>query len=255
MKELVDVNKDNYFENTGHMSVSKFKKFLKCQVDGLQEFNGSSTALLVGSFVDAHVEGTLEQFKLDHPELISTRGVSKGKLKAEFKEAEEICDFIDNNKVLQQFLSGEKQQIFTGEISGVPFKIMMDNYDKGIAINDLKCMRGITDRSGKYYDFITQWRYDIQGACYQEIVRQVTGEQLPFFICVVTKETPINSAVIQIPQPILDLALEEVTENIEKFYDVWVGDEEPVGCGTCKSCISARKETPIMSMYDLQGGY
>lgn len=245
------VHKDNYFDDTGHLSVSKFKKFLKCEVDGLTEFGEPTSSMLVGSYVDSYVEGTLDEFKLDHPEIISTRGATKGQLKAEFKQAEEICKYIDNDMIIQQFLSGEKQVIMTGVISNIPFKIMMDSFSKGVAINDLKIMRSITDRQGDYYDFISQWGYQYQGACYQEVVRQVTGEKLPFYIVAVTKENPINSAIINIPQEILDLALLEVEKNIERFYNIWNGLKQPIGCGKCPSCIKNRRETPIISMNDI----
>ena len=43
------------------------------------------------------------------------------------------------------------------------------------------------------------------------------------FIAVVTKETPINSAVVNIPQYVMDRALYRVTENIQRFYDVKMG--------------------------------
>ena len=251
---LMEVAKDNYFDNTGHFSVSKYKKFLRCELDGLSDYGNPSIPMLVGSYVDSYVEGTLEQFKLDHPEIISTRGKTKGQLKSEFKQAEEICEFIDNDKLLTQFLSGEKQKIFTGEINEVPFKIMMDSYSKGIAISDLKIMRSITDRSGDYYDFISAWGYDTQLACYQEIVRQNTGEQLPVFICALTKEYPINSAIINIPQSILDIAYYDVVSNINRYYDIWSGLEVPVGCGKCKTCISSRNSTPIISLDDIQIG-
>lgn len=253
--KLNSITKDNYFSNTGHLSVSKFKKFLKCEVDGLLEYGEPTPSMLVGSYVDSYVEGTLEKFELDHPEIISSRGKTKGQLKSEFKQAEEICEYIDNDKTIQQFLSGDKQIIMTGEISNIPFKIMMDSYSKGIAINDLKCMRSITDRQGNYYDFISQWGYHYQGACYQEIVRQVTGEQLPFYIVAVTKEYPINSAIINIPQEILDSALLEIEDKIERFYNIWTGVEQAKGCNKCSSCISMRSSTPIISMLDIiQGG-
>jgi hypothetical protein len=147
-------------------------------------------------------------------------------------------------------MSGEKQTIMTGEIAGVPFKIKIDSYSPHIAINDLKVMRTVTNSQGEFYDFITPWGYDIQLACYQEIVRQNTGEQLPCFICAVTKESPINSVIVNIPQNVLDRARYVVEEDIKHYYDVKTGKVEPVGCGKCKSCISLRKETPIISMAD-----
>lgn len=253
MSNVIDVTKDNYFDDTGHMSNSKFKRFLQCESLGLIPFGEPSEAMLIGSYVDSYVEGTLEEFVENHPEIISSRGPTKGQLKAGFKKAEEICDYIDNNPTLQDFLGGEKQTIMTGEISTVPYKIMMDSYSPGIAINDLKIMRSVTDRSGNYYDFITQWRYDIQGAIYQEIVYQNTGERLPFYICAITKESPINSVIVEIDQQTLDTALDEVIYWSEWFYDIWNGLEVPNGCGRCSVCISNRINTPIITLEELQG--
>lgn len=250
----IGVHKENYFEDTGHFSVSKYKSFQRCEVGGMVGFGSPTTAMEVGSYVDSYVEGTLDKFIEDNPQIISSRGATKGKLKSEFKQAEEICRFIDNDKTIQQFLSGEKQVIMTGEIEEVPFKIMMDSYSKGIAISDLKVMASITDRQGNYYDFISSWGYDIQLACYQEIVFQNIGERLPTYIVVVTKESPINSAIVHIPQHILDQSLLGVKENINHYYNVWKNLEPVSGCGKCRYCISNRMSTPIISMETLQGG-
>ena len=241
-----------YFGDKEFMSVSSWKRFNKCEVSATTEYTlPKSTALMVGSYVDRFVEGTLDKFKEEHPEIISSRGATKGELKSEFIQADEICKYISENKRLQQFLSGEKQTVMTGEISGVPFKIKIDSYSKGIAINDLKCMRSVTNSNGEYTDFITPWGYDIQMACYQEIVRQNTGEILPTFICAVTKETQINSVIVNIPQQFLDRSLYLVQSTIEHYYDVKTGKKEAVGCGTCNCCISKRVDTPIISLADL----
>lgn len=252
---MVNLTADNYFEDTHFMSVSSYKLYKKCEKLGLQGFKSEpSKDMLIGSYVDAFVEGTLEKFKEGHPDIISSRGATKGELKAEFKQADEICDFISKDPVFSKFMSGDKQVVMTGEIGGVPFKIKMDSYSKGIAINDLKVMRTVTDRFGNFYDFITPWGYDIQLACYQEIVRQNTGEQLPCFICAVTKENPINSVIVNIPQNILNIALYGVESNVEHFYRIKTGLELPNGCGTCSVCVAERKKTPIISLGDIIGG-
>ena len=251
----MDVTQQNYYEDTGHMSVSAFKKFMKCEVDGLKGFTGeSSIPMLVGSYVDSYVEGTLEQFKEEHPEIIAKTGKTKGELKSDFKQADEICSYIDNNNLIQQFLSGDKQTIMTGVIGGVPFKSKMDSYLKGTLIADLKIMRTVTDSNGNFYDFVTKWGYDIQLACYQEIVYQNTGERLPCYIVAITKESPINSVIIKIPQNILDRALYLVESNIERIWEVKQGKTEAVGCGICSSCIEARTETPIISLDTIMEG-
>jgi hypothetical protein len=214
-------------------------------------FETPSDDQLIGLYVDAWVGGSLDKFKEEHPEIISTRGATKGQLKAGFKKADEIIEYMKHNPTIMQFLQDEKQVVMTGEIEGVPTKIMIDNYSKGIAIVDLKIMRTITDRAGQYIDFISQWGYQYQGAIYQEIVYQNTGERLPFFIVAVTKETPINSVIVEIPQEILDTSLETVKSTIARYYDIWKGKEQANGCGICPTCISKRVDTPLISMYDL----
>lgn len=253
MLNPIELNTDDkYFADTHHMSVSKYKQFARCELQGMKEFGQPTEAMKVGSYVDSYISGTLEQFIEDNPDIISSRGATKGQLKVGFRKAEEICRFIDNDRVIQQFLSGDKQTVVTGEIEGIPFRAKLDIYSKGIAINDLKIMASITDRQGNYYDFITTWGYHLQGAVYQELIYQNTGERLPFFIVVVTKEDVINSAIIQIDQNTLDLALEEVKENVVHYYNIWKGLETINGCGKCRDCISSRLVTPIISLDDLQ---
>ena len=248
------LTKDNYFEDNYYMSTSKWKRFNECEEKGLAPYPPPSDDMLIGSYVDAWVEGTLDQFKQDHPEIISSRGKTKGQLKAGFKQADEIIEYMKSRDTIMQFLSDEKQRIMVGEIEGVPTKIMMDNYSKGIAINDLKIMRSITNRQGDYIDFVSMWGYDYQGAIYQEIVRQNTGETLPFFLIAITKEEPINSAIINIPQEILDTALETVKSSISRYYSIMKGELQAEGCGKCSVCIQKRKDVPIISFYDLIEG-
>lgn len=243
---------EKYFADTKYMTNSKIKRFMECEIKGLEPFGKPSEAMKIGSYVDSYVSGTLEQFRKDNPDIFYKN--DKTKLKAGFRKAEEICEFIDSDKTIQQFLSGEKQTVATGKIADVPFKAKLDIYSKGIAINDLKIIRSLTDRQGNYYDFITQWRYDIQMAIYQELIYQNTREKLPCFIVAITKEDTINSAIIKIDQPTLDFALEEVEQFAPRAYDVMIGKEEPIGCGICEVCIQNRKETPIISLGELQGG-
>lgn len=246
---------DKYFTDTHYMSVSRYKRFDKCEEMGLIAFGEPTEPMKIGQFVDSYVSGTLEQFKKDNPDIISSRGKTKGNLKVGFKKAEEICEYIDYTPTIQQFLQGDKQTVMTGEIEGVPFKIKMDIYAEDIVISDLKIMASITDRGGNYYDFVSDWGYDIQLACYQEIVRQNTSKTLPTFIIAITKEDVINSAIIEIPQEILDNKLEEVKLNIKHYYNIWKGEEQAQGCGICSTCISKRIDTPIISYYDLISDY
>ena len=141
-----------YFSDEKHMSVSRYKSFNYCEVSAMYGEKPDSTALLVGSYIDNYFNGTLEEFKKEHPEIISSRGKTKGELKADFKIADDIIEKLTNDETFMKFMSGEHQTTMTGEIAGVPFKIKMDSYTPHKAIVDLKVMRSITNRNGEYYD-------------------------------------------------------------------------------------------------------
>ncbi|MEE3499201.1 MAG: PD-(D/E)XK nuclease-like domain-containing protein, partial [Ruminococcus bromii] len=186
---------ENYFNPENqmkYMGVSQFKAFEKCPASALAvEVKGEyvlpkSKALLVGSYIDAHFEGTLDIFQAQHPELFKR----DGNLKSEYIQAEQIINYLENDDLFMEYMSGEKQVIMTGKIEDVDVKIKVDSLlpDK---IVDLKIMRDFEPiyipEKGRL-NFIEAWEYDLQGAVYQEIVRQNTGKKLPFFIAAGTKE-------------------------------------------------------------------
>lgn len=126
---------ENYFSSENqmkYMGVSQFKAFEKCEAAALAELTGEyrrekTVSLLVGSYVDANFEGTLDVFKAQNPEIFT----KKGELKAEYRKAEEIIQRIERDPLFVTFLSGESQVIMTGEIEGVPVKIKIDSYHAG----------------------------------------------------------------------------------------------------------------------------
>lgn len=248
---------ENYFNIENQlkfMGVSQFKSFEKCQASALAEVTGNferevTTALLVGSFVDAHFEGTLDIFKAHHPELFRR----DGNLKSEYIQAERIINRIESDELFMNYMSGEKQVIMTGKIEGVPVKIKVDSLlpDK---IVDLKVMR---DFEPKYepekgrLNFIEYWGYDLQGAVYQEIVRQNTGKVLPFYLACATKEDEPNIEIFHIPQEYLDVELERFKENIQLYDAIKKGLVEPERCDKCDYCKSTKILTKPKEMGEL----
>ncbi len=248
---------DNYysqFADFAYMSVSQYKNFAGsygrtgCEAAALARIRGEyveepSTAMLVGSYVDAWFEGTLDNFKDTHPELFT----QKGELKATYKKAEEMIARACRDKLFMNYMSGEKQVIMTGELFGAEWKIKMDSYIPGKAIVDLKCMASLTKmnytQDAGYLDFVRYWGYDIQGAIYQEIVRQNTGKKLPFFIAGISKEDAIDIEVIGVNDLYLKEALRSVERNMPHILAVKNGAEEPHRCGTCAYC----RETKVLT--------
>ena len=259
---------DNYYSdeaNRQYMSVSQFKDFngtygrIGCEFAAMEKLAGRwnpepSTALMVGSYVDSYIEGTLDDFKSRHPDIFT----AKGELKAPYKKAEEIIARIERDKYFMKYLSGEKQTIMTAELLGCKWKIKMDSYIPGIAIVDLKVMSSITDlkwvKDIGYLDFVRYWNYDIQGAIYQKIVEINTGKKLPFFIAAVTKEIEPDIRIIQVTQNYLDEALLIVESNINRVLRVKNGEVEPDRCELCDCCRHNRVLKSPISIMDLTCG-
>ncbi|MDE5854508.1 MAG: PD-(D/E)XK nuclease-like domain-containing protein [Ruminococcus sp.] len=251
------INNANYYslENAKNfMSASQFKAFLECEAKTVAEINGdftrdSSTAMLIGSYVDAWFEGTLDSFKEIHPEIF----LKSGGLKADFVQADTIIRRVSSDEQFMKYMSGEKQKIFTGTIENVPFKGKLDSYHAGKCIVDLKVMRDFEPiwKNGRKLPFIEAWGYDIQGAIYQELVYQETGEKLPFIICAVTKEKVPDLTIISIPQERLDYCLELVKANAPHFQDLKYAEIQPERCEKCDYCKLTKKLAGIIDYRDL----
>ena len=249
MQRRVILNQDNYYSqeaNEQYFSVSQYKDFMKCEAMAMAKISGIykpeiTKAMLIGSFVDAYFEGTLEQFKKDNPAVFTRRN----ELKSEFRKANEIIARIKSDELFMKFMSGDKQRIMTFELFDVPWKMKMDSYLQGICITDLKIVAN--------FRTLPFWRYDLQGAVYQKGVELVDGEQLPFYLAAATKESTIDIDIFQIPQSTLDMALNEIRANIGRYAEVKAGYIEPTYCGKCDYCKS-RKGAKIRNYNELLEG-
>lgn len=241
---------ENYFSQealTTYFSVSQYKDFVGtlgmrgCEAMAMAKLRGEwqmemTTALLVGSYVDAHFEGTLDVFKAQHPEIFT----QKGELKAEYKQANEIIARIERDAYFMKYMTGEKQVIFTGNIFGVQWKIKVDSLLRSVYIADLKCMKAIRDsfwvKDVGHVSFVEYWGYDIQAAVYQEVVRQNIGEKLPFFIPASTKEKVTDIEIIGFKQSDLDDALSTIEPNVKRIHQLKAGEVSPDRCELCDYC-------------------
>lgn len=232
----------NYFSRKASkefISVSQFKAFEKCQSSALAEINGKykreeTIALLVGSFVDAYFEGSLANFIKKHPEIYKKDGT----LKADYQQAEEIIKRILSDRLFTEYMSGKKQVIMTGEINGVPVKIKIDSLlpDKIVDLKVIKDFQEIRHDEKGFLPWFEYWNYDLQGAVYQEIVRQNTGEKLPFYLAAATKEKITDIDIVHLDQKLLDFALDRFKNDVETFDAIKKGIIEPDRCEKCEYC-------------------
>lgn len=239
----------NYYgesANRSYMSVSQFKDFLKCPAMAMAKLNGEyvpekSRALLLGSYVDEMLTGDEDsqlKFIADNYDELFKRG---GAPYADVQQAQETIERVKKQPLMMHYLSGKHQVIMTGEIEGVPFKIKMDSFDPKEYIADLKYMASLRSPN-LFTPMVEYWGYDLQAACYQEIVYQNIGKRLPFYFDVATKEKPAHLALGQISQWNIDKAMEVIRANIVRFQKVKTGEVEADRCEDygCDFCTSTK---------------
>lgn len=242
----MELNRTNYFSaeaNWHYWSVSQFKAFNRCEAAGYAESRGNyerpeTDALLIGSYVDAYFSGDIafDEFCERNQDKMFTK---KGELYAKFQDANKMINAVECQPLMMRMLEGDKQEIMTAVLDGIPWKIKMDVFN-GDRIVDLKTVKDFGDMwdetVGSRRSWIEYWGYDIQGAVYQRVVEKATGKKLPFYIAAVTKERIPDVAVIEIPQHILDAAYGMVSAKIERFDLIKSGEVEPRRCEKCEYC-------------------
>lgn len=167
--ELI-LTEENYFSKEAsqiYTGSSEIKDFLKCESCALAKLNGEwqeekSKAMLVSSYIDEAISGTLDKFKEQNSEIF----LKSGELKADYKIADEVLKQMQDDEMFMKYLNGEHQVIMTGEISGVPVKIKIDSFHKDKAIVDLKAMANFdliwNDKLKQKQNFIEAYDYILQ---------------------------------------------------------------------------------------------
>lgn len=235
--------------NKIYCSASQFKDITGCpfipgcEARAMATINGEyqrevTNALLIGSILDALWENDDPQYIAERfPDCISSKGPTKGQLKAEYRQAIDMYQVGLKSKTFCAYMSGNKQTILIGTIADLPYKIKIDSFIEGKAIVDLKTTKTL-DRtartfvpdSGERLPFYKGYGYDIQLAIYREIVRQNTGDTLPCYLACVDKEKHPICDVIQLTNKMLDEALEHVKRQSKKIIMLKNGEIQPIRC-------------------------
>ena len=236
------LTKRNYYSKKAdqeYMSYSQFKTFNECPAKAMAILNGTykleeSESMLIGSYVDAWLDGELDKFREEHPEIFNTR---TGELKAGFKLAEELCLIIFADEYLYKKLKGKRQIIITGNIAGVKFKGKIDSLKKDCIV-DGKVLKDCEDiwHNGEKKPFYRANMYDIQSAIYKTLYMQQTGKDLPFELAVVTKEKQPDKRIFRFSDETINDALQEIIAKAPVFDAIKQGKEEAWSCGKCDYC-------------------
>lgn len=257
----MELTNENYFSpeaNRFYFSASQVKAFKKCEAAAMAEIRGEyerpmSQALLQGQFVDEALTGDYGNWVMKHPEICKR----DGNLKAEFMTCQEMVTRARKDKVFMDFLSGDHQKILTGDLFGVPFKVKLDVIDWGLRIVDLKTVRDLNPvylpGQGRV-DFATAWDWPMQMAIYQRIVEQATGNRLPCYLAVITKESPADIRVIHIEEERMEAELAWLEQALPRFDAVKQGLIEPERCDKCAYCRETRVLESAEQLSDFEEG-
>lgn len=243
----MQISNSNYYSkeaDQAYFSASQIKSFLDCPARTVAQLHGEyrpepSTALMVGSCVDAAFSGALSAFTEAHPEIFNKR---TGELKADFAHALKMIYRAESDPVFMDYLSGESQHIITGEIFGYPFKAKLDFYVPGKRIVDLKTVKDLKPvyKPGEgRVNYAQAWHWPLQMAIYQAL----EGNKLPCYLAVITKEDPPALDLVQIPQEELDAELEWLKLKMPLFDAYKQGYIDPERCEDCAYCRASKKIT------------
>lgn len=265
--KLIKLDDENYYSKEAdlqYMSVSQFKSFLKCEAATMAKLIGKyeqpkTDALLIGNYVHAWIDGTIEKFKEENPEIFSSRGSTKGQLKSQYQNANDMIQTLSDDPFCMMALEGEHEVIMTAELFGVQWKSKIDVYnpDNG-RFADLKTVKSIREKIWRddlgYCSFVEAYGYITQMAIYSEIERlNRGGKRLENYIVAVSKEPVPDKAVITIDEERLEQELEYVAEKVERIKAVKEGLEKPHSCGSCPYCRRTKMITSVLHYSELIG--
>jgi hypothetical protein len=268
---MLQLTAENYYSdeaNREYMSYSQFKGFVPdyggCEAQAMAKLWGGwqepeSEAFLLGSYVHAWNEGTLDKFKGEHPDLFSTRGETKGQLKATYKIADTMIETLRNDEWCMKALEGEKEKIITAEFAGCWWKCKFDVLNvKAGRFTDLKTTRSLSERvfnetTRRYEHWIEAYGYIGQMAVYREVERLAASREkgLSPLIVPVSKEDVPDKAILFFNDEELAYELEKVEFYMPHVLEVKSRKIEPVRCEKCQYCRETKKVARIMHYSEL----
>ena len=286
---LTPQNYHSQMSNEHYMSNSQYGNFLQCPACAVAQIKGrwdtgEKEAFLFGGYVDCALLTPLDlpawwanhQSAMIEVGLLSKAMKTRGAKLAKMIQADAMISRASQDELFMEMLQGQQQQIFTSEIAGVPFRVMLDalNVEKK-RIVDLKTTKNaiksswfdadtIFDRlngvqnfhkfKGMFFDEFSYFR---QGAVYSRVV----GDELKLdtsdwdvYLAVISKHKPTDcnpmlsqdkTVMLRILEMSADRdAMKHEMEMMESNLPIiakWKnGEEPPPACGECAFCIAVQ---------------
>lgn len=251
------LTRDNYHSPEAvqrYLSASAIKTARRCENRWWAERNGlyiqdDTSSLVAGRLFESVVCDELEAIPA---ECISTRGATKGELKAEYRNVISCADAIKNQPMLYDIIQrSQKQVIMTGTLFGAPVRVMTDLIDTDGSIYDLKLMRDFLpiwdDNEERYVEWWQYWYYHIQMYIYREIAKQ-NGLNPPRVGLIAASRSNADIQAITFKDDTLLTAQSDTQYTINRMLDIINGMEQPVKCGNCPYCIETKKIDRFMEV-------
>ncbi|MNW44144.1 hypothetical protein D3C74_213660 [compost metagenome] len=264
---MVKLNNRNYHSieaNQYYWSNSQYKEFLDCEARAMAKLRGwyepPSDALLIGSYVHSYFESkeAFEEFKANTPELISSKGPTKGMLKSNYVIADQMIRTLENDPLCMFVLQGQKEVIMTMEFAGARWKVKLDCYNpERNRFSDIKTVQKIQketwDPNNGYVTFVEANGYVAQMSLYAETERRNKGRDgwIEPIIVAVSKEDPPDKAVISLDAYDIQRELDGIKDNMPRLIKVKSGMLEPTRCEKCRYCRETKQLNKIVHYSEL----
>lgn len=181
-------------------------------------------------------------------------------LKSTFSICNKIIHEILKDDLLKEILRGEKEKIFTAEMFGCDWKVMIDSYyPEKNRFADLKILQNLDKKfwdnepapgmSGMWISQFEHLGYLTQPAIYStvEMIANGSDELLEPFLAVITKEEYPDKGIVSFSREgetyqtfIRDTLATEVEPYMERINGVKSGGILPQRCGKCNYCKSTK---------------
>ncbi|MCP9357972.1 PD-(D/E)XK nuclease-like domain-containing protein [Liquorilactobacillus satsumensis] len=262
-KEPISLNSKNYYTKEAswsYLSKSLYHEFERCEAETLARLKNeyepdtSLTPLLVGNYVHSYFESpeSHEKFVQEHSsEILSSRGKTKGKLKADYQQADKMIKCLEDEKLFRNvYMTGKKEVIVTGQVNGVWWKGKIDSLNlKDGYFCDLKTTTDIHKKVWnsdfkQYQNFVEAYGYYTQIALYKELIKQTFNVDCVPFIFAVSKEKTPDKMAIKFTSPddvnALEYYFNRLKDDQDHMVRVLAGEEKPKFCGKCDYCKSVK---------------
>lgn len=248
--ELPELNSGNYYDHDQdykYLSATYYNLFLRNEAEAIARIKDNwqpsyqnETPLLVGNYFHSYFESkeAHQAFIDSHPEIISTRGTTKGQLKRDYQVADEMIKTVESQPAITKLLNKAKERevIVTGSIGGADWKGKIDALDinDGLFLDyktnaDFRKKHWVNDEDGHghWADFTEAFGYLNQLAIYRELLKQQYGKEFLPVIIAVTKTIPADVELLAFHSDELDNHLEEIKSNTPHIKALLNGELKP----------------------------